>query len=158
MAQPDAESNLNFVGFAVLHNAPKPESAPVIRTLHAAGLRCLMVTGDNMLTACHVARECALVGSDDIIAVATCVGDDGGPYHLSLELSDANFHPGLTFVSFTLAFSRVCRYFCVGCSSLLTFRWQSSTVQPCSRPSDVKSVTFSLRVGRAASSYCRWWA
>jgi magnesium-transporting ATPase (P-type) len=113
MAQPEAESNLNFVGFAVLHNAPKPESAPVIRTLHAAGLRCLMVTGDNMLTACHVARECALVGSDDIIAVATCAGDDGGPYHLSLELSDADFHPGLTFVSFTLLFSLVCRYLCI---------------------------------------------
>lgn len=39
----------------------KPETTPVIRELKQAGLRTVMVTGDNLLTALNVARKCDLV-------------------------------------------------------------------------------------------------
>ena len=52
----EAEKELTFLGFLVMQNTLKPESAGVIRELRAASLRCLMVTGDNLLTAVSVAR------------------------------------------------------------------------------------------------------
>ena len=39
----------------------KPETTPVIRELKNAGLRTVMVTGDNLLTALNVARKCGMI-------------------------------------------------------------------------------------------------
>ncbi|KAI1231365.1 hypothetical protein IHE44_0007810, partial [Lamprotornis superbus] len=55
------ESSLNFLGFLVMKNVLKPESAPVIQLLRSANIRPVMVTGDNMLTALNVARGCRMV-------------------------------------------------------------------------------------------------
>ncbi|NXC61782.1 AT132 ATPase, partial [Aleadryas rufinucha] len=55
------ESGLSFLGFLVMKNVLKPESAPVIRLLRSANIRPVMVTGDNMLTAMNVARGCRMV-------------------------------------------------------------------------------------------------
>ncbi|NWY49052.1 AT132 ATPase, partial [Sylvia atricapilla] len=56
------ESGLNFLGFLVMKNVLKPESAPVIELLRSANIRPVMVTaGDNMLTAMNVARGCRMV-------------------------------------------------------------------------------------------------
>ncbi|XP_054705791.1 polyamine-transporting ATPase 13A2 isoform X3 [Grus americana] len=55
------ESGLTFLGFLVMKNVLKPESAPVIRLLRNANVRPVMVTGDNMLTAVNVARSCRMV-------------------------------------------------------------------------------------------------
>uniref|UniRef100_A0A8C9MR45 ATPase cation transporting 13A2 n=1 Tax=Serinus canaria TaxID=9135 RepID=A0A8C9MR45_SERCA len=55
------ESGLNFLGFLVMKNVLKPESAPVIQLLRSANIRPVMVTGDNMLTAMNVARGCRMV-------------------------------------------------------------------------------------------------
>lgn len=41
-----AESSLTFLGFLVMKNVLKPESAPVIRLLRNANIRPVMVTGD----------------------------------------------------------------------------------------------------------------
>ncbi|CAI5515340.1 unnamed protein product, partial [Closterium sp. Naga37s-1] len=54
----DMERELVFCGFLVLENPIKPETTPVLHCLAAAGLRCLMVTGDNPLTALAVSRHC----------------------------------------------------------------------------------------------------
>ncbi|CAI5985671.1 unnamed protein product [Closterium sp. NIES-64] len=54
----DMERELVFSGFLVLENPIKPETTPVLHCLAAAGLRCLMVTGDNPLTALAVSRHC----------------------------------------------------------------------------------------------------
>ncbi|XP_078374483.1 polyamine-transporting ATPase 13A3-like isoform X2 [Oculina patagonica] len=56
------ESKLIFLGFLILQNALKPQTSPVIRMLHNADIRTVMVTGDNMLTAVSVARDCGMVG------------------------------------------------------------------------------------------------
>lgn len=41
------ESNLQLLGFLVMHNTLKPETTPVIRQLREANIRCVMITGLN---------------------------------------------------------------------------------------------------------------
>ncbi|XP_046580433.1 polyamine-transporting ATPase 13A3-like [Haliotis rubra] len=61
------EKDLNFLGLLVMENCLKPETTPVIQTLREAAIRNIMVTGDNMLTALSVARECCMVDPTDRI-------------------------------------------------------------------------------------------
>jgi cation-transporting ATPase 13A2 len=55
------EGDLVFAGFLVMQNSLKPASIPVIRELNGAGVRSVMVTGDNILTALSVARDCGIL-------------------------------------------------------------------------------------------------
>ncbi|MCJ1247270.1 hypothetical protein MMC30_004484 [Trapelia coarctata] len=61
MKREDAESNLAFVGFIIFENKLKPSTTAVIVELNEAGIRNVMCTGDNILTAISVARECHLI-------------------------------------------------------------------------------------------------
>lgn len=56
-----AESELNFLGFVILENRLKPETMPVIAELNEAAIKVVMVTGDNILTALSVARDCDII-------------------------------------------------------------------------------------------------
>ncbi|KAK2749170.1 hypothetical protein FQN57_006785 [Myotisia sp. PD_48] len=58
MRRSDAESGMDFIGFIIFENKLKPTSKGVITELHNAGIRNVMCTGDNILTAVSVAREC----------------------------------------------------------------------------------------------------
>ena len=69
MKRTEVESELTFLGFLVMQNTLKPESEPVITELKDAAIRCVMVTGDNLLTALSVARDCAMVGRQDRVVV-----------------------------------------------------------------------------------------
>lgn len=72
------ERNLTFLGFLVLENRLKPETTPIIHQLLDANIRTIMVTGDNMLTALSVARECGMVGENQkIILVQAFPGTTG---------------------------------------------------------------------------------
>lgn len=70
MKRGEVESGLHFLGFLVMQNTLKPESTGVIAELKDAALRCVMVTGDNLLTALSVARDCGMVGRGDRVVVA----------------------------------------------------------------------------------------
>ena len=61
MKRSEAESELDFVGFIVFENKLKPSTIGVIQELNEAGIRNVMCTGDNILTAINVARECHLI-------------------------------------------------------------------------------------------------
>lgn len=61
MNRSDAESGLDFIGFIIFENKLKPASAAIINELNEAGIRKVMCTGDNILTAISVARECHLI-------------------------------------------------------------------------------------------------
>lgn len=55
------ENNLTFLGLLLMQNTLKPQSAPVIKQLQHARIKCLMLTGDNLLTAVSVSRECGIL-------------------------------------------------------------------------------------------------
>ncbi|KAM3513218.1 hypothetical protein MY11210_003160 [Beauveria gryllotalpidicola] len=61
MTREDVESDLRFVGFIIFENKLKPSTAPVVKELIESNIRAVMVTGDNILTAISVARECGLL-------------------------------------------------------------------------------------------------
>ncbi|KAJ5061437.1 hypothetical protein J3E74DRAFT_465356 [Bipolaris maydis] len=61
MKREEAESGLDFVGFIIFENKLKDSTAPVIEELERANIRKVMCTGDNILTAISVARECGLI-------------------------------------------------------------------------------------------------
>jgi cation-transporting ATPase 13A3/4/5 len=61
MKREEAESGLSFVGFIIFENKLKPSTAGVIEELEKANIRKVMCTGDNILTAISVARECGLI-------------------------------------------------------------------------------------------------
>ncbi|KAL9945396.1 hypothetical protein ACHAO5_004927 [Verticillium nonalfalfae] len=61
MKRDQVESNLEFVGFIVFENKLKPTTTSVLRELHESNIGAVMCTGDNILTAISVGRECGLV-------------------------------------------------------------------------------------------------
>ena len=61
MTRQEAESNLTFLGFIIFENKLKESTTGTIEELNEAGIRSVMCTGDNILTAISVARECALM-------------------------------------------------------------------------------------------------
>ncbi|XP_068185637.1 polyamine-transporting ATPase 13A2 isoform X2 [Antennarius striatus] len=61
----EVEKDMEFLGLLMMKNLVKPESAQAINILTLAGLRTIMVTGDNILTAVNVAKSCGMVGSDE---------------------------------------------------------------------------------------------
>ncbi|XP_023025264.2 polyamine-transporting ATPase 13A3 isoform X1 [Leptinotarsa decemlineata] len=66
------ESELEFIGLIVLENKLKPQTTEVIKTLKDARLKVVMITGDNIRTGIHIAKECGMVEPDqDIIEILT---------------------------------------------------------------------------------------
>ncbi|KAI9343312.1 hypothetical protein DFJ73DRAFT_841861 [Zopfochytrium polystomum] len=71
-------SRVLALGYKILDGskASKPDSAKAIEMLNNSSHRCVMITGDNALTACHVAKEVAIVSRDVLILD---VRDESGP-------------------------------------------------------------------------------
>ncbi|KAI0236692.1 putative cation-transporting ATPase 1 [Massospora cicadina] len=67
LARDEVESNLTFAGFLVFHNPLKEDSIQAIATLNASAHRVIMITGDNALTACHVATEVGIAERELLI-------------------------------------------------------------------------------------------
>lgn len=65
LTRAEAECDLEFVGFIIFENKLKPSTSSVISELNKAGIRNIMCTGDNILTAVSVARECQMLDPDE---------------------------------------------------------------------------------------------
>ena len=57
----DLEKDLVFVCFIIMENKLKPITTKEIDVLRNASIRCVMVTGDNILTATYIAKQCNLI-------------------------------------------------------------------------------------------------
>ncbi len=74
----EIENGLQFLGFMIMQNKLKPVTQAVIRELQGAKIRTVMATGDNVLTAIHVGRECGIIEStaDVLFGDVIQVGDN----------------------------------------------------------------------------------
>lgn len=61
------ECDLTFAGFLVLHCPLKDDAKKSVQMLNESSHRVVMITGDNPLTAVHVAREVEIVDRDVLI-------------------------------------------------------------------------------------------
>ena len=59
------ETGLTFLGFAGLLDPPRPEARQAVAECQAAGIVCVMITGDHPLTATAVARSLGILSSAD---------------------------------------------------------------------------------------------
>ncbi|XP_032081079.1 probable cation-transporting ATPase 13A3 isoform X2 [Thamnophis elegans] len=90
VARDAIETNLDFLGLIVMQNKLKPETPAVLRDLHKANVRTVMVTGDNMLTAISVARDCGMILPQDKVIVAEALPPkDGHPARIKWHHADA---------------------------------------------------------------------
>jgi cation-transporting ATPase 13A1 len=71
------EADLVFSGFLVLHCPLKDDALKSVRMLNESSHRVVMITGDNPLTAVHVAREVEIVDRDVLILDAPEHDDSG---------------------------------------------------------------------------------
>lgn len=69
----DMEGDLHFLGFAVFQNQLKEHTAGTLAKLDRAGIRTVMVTGDNVLTACSIAQQANMVRNDCPILLLAAV-------------------------------------------------------------------------------------
>ncbi|XP_066493188.1 polyamine-transporting ATPase 13A2 isoform X1 [Tiliqua scincoides] len=91
LTRSSVESGMVFLGFLVMKNVLKAETAPVIHSLRNAEIRTIMVTGDNMLTAVNVARSCRMVeAKEHVVFVSAAPPSQDKPAALKFIPSD---HP-----------------------------------------------------------------
>lgn len=74
----DIESGLTFAGFLVFHCPLKPDAVDSLKMLIDSSHRCTMITGDNPLTAVHVATDVEIMDRHALI----------------LDLKENPAHPG----------------------------------------------------------------
>lgn len=63
----EVEAGLTFAGFLVLHCPLKEDAKQAVQMLSEGSHRVVMITGDNPLTAVHVAREVEIIDRDVLI-------------------------------------------------------------------------------------------
>lgn len=90
MKRNEIETDLIFDGFLILSNCLKAETTNVIEELHAAKLRTVMITGDNIMTALSVARDCKMVKSNEDVYIVRCDELQHDKPKLRIELSQHN--------------------------------------------------------------------
>ena len=67
LSRDTVESELTFAGFIVFSCPLKEDAIEALKELNESSHRCIMITGDNPLTACAVAREVAIVEREVLI-------------------------------------------------------------------------------------------
>ncbi|XP_015781531.1 probable cation-transporting ATPase 13A3 isoform X2 [Tetranychus urticae] len=72
----EIEKDMKFLGLLVMSNVLKPETTYIIQTLSTANIRSVMITGDNMLTALSVGRECLMIKPNEKVVLLESIEHD----------------------------------------------------------------------------------
>ncbi|KAJ8707416.1 hypothetical protein PYW08_010668 [Mythimna loreyi] len=68
MTREEVEQDLEFLGLVIMENRLKAATTNIIRELKEANIHVVMITGDNVLTAVSVAKECGiLMGEERVV-------------------------------------------------------------------------------------------
>lgn len=80
LTRDEVESELQLLGLVLFQNELKSDSAQVLSTLKAGGVRSVMITGDNAMTGCYIARESGMVprGARVILGDILPINKQGG--------------------------------------------------------------------------------
>ncbi|MGC9059328.1 MAG: cation-translocating P-type ATPase [Candidatus Aenigmatarchaeota archaeon] len=92
--KPEKIQNISFVGFYGMRDAIRPEAASAIKKAEAAGVKVVMITGDNKITAQAIAKEIGIWHKGDKVLTGSEID----------AMSDAELSDGLKTVS---VFARV---------------------------------------------------
>ncbi|DAZ96102.1 TPA: hypothetical protein N0F65_000650 [Lagenidium giganteum] len=77
LADRDAvEENVALLGLIMFRNEIKPDSRDAILTLKRGDIRTVMITGDNAMTGCYIARESGMVDDDAQVILGDMVLDE----------------------------------------------------------------------------------
>lgn len=71
----DCEKQLTFLGLLVMENKLKKETNGVIQVLNDCKIRTIMATGDNVLTAISVARQCSILNQENEVFLGELIKD-----------------------------------------------------------------------------------
>ncbi|CAG9316229.1 unnamed protein product [Blepharisma stoltei] len=71
----EIENGLTFLGLLILQNHLKPESKETIQTLLKAEVKCVISTGDALLTGLSVAKECGLVPEGNKVLIGDLINE-----------------------------------------------------------------------------------
>ncbi|XP_026733922.1 probable cation-transporting ATPase 13A3 [Trichoplusia ni] len=70
MTREEVERDLEFLGLVIMENRVKAATTGIIRELKEANIHVVMITGDNVLTAVSVAKECGiLLGEERVVTL-----------------------------------------------------------------------------------------
>jgi Ca2+-transporting ATPase len=64
---PAALRGLTFLGYAAMRDAPAPGAAATVARLRAAGVRTIMITGDQAVTAAAIGSELGVLGAGELV-------------------------------------------------------------------------------------------
>eukprot|EP00112_Aurelia_sp_Birch-Aquarium-sp1_P014323 Seg3082.2 transcript_id=Seg3082.2/GoldUCD/mRNA.D3Y31 product="Manganese-transporting ATPase 13A1" protein_id=Seg3082.2/GoldUCD/D3Y31 len=91
MTREEVECGLIFGGFAVLSCPLKVDSEQTIKDIKDSSHHIVMITGDNVLTACHVARSLHL-SKKTLLALTKCPAEDDQPARWIWQSTDRSVH------------------------------------------------------------------
>ncbi|CAH0697574.1 unnamed protein product [Spodoptera exigua] len=79
MTREDVECELEFLGLVIMENRLKAATTGIIRELKEANIHVVMITGDNVLTAVSVAKECGILQGDERLVLLHADSAGGTP-------------------------------------------------------------------------------
>ncbi|MBU4691046.1 cation-translocating P-type ATPase [Mycoplasma zalophi] len=67
----EIENNLHFEGLIAMIDPPRETSKESIHLCKQAGMKPIMITGDNLITASSIAKELGILGNEDLVITGT---------------------------------------------------------------------------------------
>ncbi|XP_075427182.1 putative cation-transporting ATPase 13A5 isoform X2 [Ascaphus truei] len=91
----EVESDLIFLGLLIMENKLKPETKSVLQELTAAKIRTVMITGDNLQTACTVGKTSGMVPDGSKLILIDASNPEGdAPASITWQTMEQNKENG----------------------------------------------------------------